>query len=162
MGDINKSRTELMDMTKDELVVYANSTFNLNVNKQFNKADLVEQIMSARGRFSGNANVKIAGEDDTVPPGHVKVRIRPNRYDKTPRPAIIGLNFKMASVPVNKDVILPAAYLSCFAYAQEDVYFQDPDTQELVRTKEYAHDYTVLEWGADTDRVRKALYAMTG
>jgi hypothetical protein len=144
---------ELDRMNKMELVKEANSRYGLGVNKGFKKADLVQMIMSAQKKFTGNSEVSVAQTSDAeVPPGYVKLRVRPNKYDKTPRPAIIGHNFKMVSIPVNKDVIMPAKYLSCLEDAVQDTYFQDPETREMVKSTEHTYPYSILEWGEGVER----------
>lgn len=141
---------ELEAMTKKELVAYANLQFGLGVNANYNKAELVKLIERTQRSYKGNEGVRVVkeGSNDRCRPGEVKVRLRPGKYDKVPRPVIVGHNFKLAAIPVNQDVIMPAKYLQCLQDAQQDVYFQDPETNELMQQKEYTYDFTVLERGS--------------
>jgi len=147
---MEESTLNKLNMT--ELVSYANSTFGLNVNKDYQKTDLINMIVQSQRKFKGNAQIRVLDKGDTsteTPPGHVKIRVSPGKYDRTPRPIIIGHQFKLCSVPVNKDVIIPAKYLVCFEDAVQDVYFQDEETKEFVCQSEHAYAYSVLDRGPE-------------
>lgn len=141
----------LKKLTIQELVDHANSNFGLHVTKDYAKGDIINMIMQSQRKFKGNAGIRVLAKGDTTkcPPGHVKIRIRPGKYDRTPRPVIIGHQFKLASVPVNKDVILPIKYLVCFEDAVQDTYFQEEDSKELVCQPEHAYSFSILERGPD-------------
>lgn len=144
-------KSTLEKLTIAELVAHANSNFGLNVNKDFSKPDLINMILQSQRKFKGNAGIRVmdAGDKSATPPGHIKIRVRPGKYDRTPRPVIIGHQFKLCSVPVNKDVILPAKYLACFEDAVQDTYFQDEETKEFVCQPEHAYSYSVLDRGPE-------------
>ena len=143
----------LAKLTTVELVKHANENFGLKVNKDYAKADLINMIIQSQRKFKGNAGIRVLDEGDTrkVPPGYVKIRVRPGKYDRTPRPIIIGHQFKLCSVPVNRDVIIPAKYLVCFEDAVQDTYFQDEDTGEFVCQPEHAYSFSILERGPEIE-----------
>lgn len=147
-------KSTLEKFTKKELITYANQTFGLHVNMDHEKADLINMIVQSERKFKGNAGIRVLEKGDTskVPPGHVKIRVSPGKYDRTPRPVIIGHQFKLCSVPVNKDVIIPAKYLVCFEDAVQDTYFQDEETGEFVCQPEHAYAYSVLERGPEINQ----------
>lgn len=145
-------RETLQKLNIKELVAYANSTFGLNVTKDYQKNDLINMIEQSQRKFKGNAGIRVLSKGDTsaCPPGFIKIRVQPGKYDKTPRPIIIGHNFKLCSVPVNKDVMLPAKYLVCLSDAVQDTYFQTEEG-EFVCQPEHAYSYSVLEIGPEIE-----------
>lgn len=142
-------RDQLAQMEMPDLVRYANEHFGLGVTKDYNKFDIINQIEQSMRKFKGNAMMRVVGDGDKgpVPPGMMKIRLRPGKHDRIPRPVIVGHQFKIASVPVNRDVIMPAKYLVCFEDAVQDVYFTDEVTKEWVCQEEHAYSYSVLEMG---------------
>lgn len=153
------NREEMEALDSQELINYANLNFGLGVNKDYNRFDIINQVEQAQRKFKGNATMRVVGEGDDgrVGPGMMKIRIRPGKYDRIPRPVIIGHQFKIASVPVNRDVIMPARYLVCFEDAVQDTYFTDEVTQEWVCQQEHAYSYSVLEMGPKVGTKPKAL-----
>lgn len=143
------SREELEAMDEMDLISYANLNYGLGVNKEMPKYELVNLLDRTQRKFKGNENVRVLrrGEEYTCRPGEVRIRCRPGKHDKVPRPIIVGHQFKIASIPINVDVIIPAKYLTCLQDAVQDTYFQDPETRELIRQEEYTYDFTILERG---------------
>jgi hypothetical protein len=143
------NREELEQLSITDLVMYANLNFGLGVTKDYNQFDIINQIEQSQRKFKGNALMRVVdeGDDGPVGPGMMKIRVRPGKHDRIPRPVIVGHQFKIASVPVNRDVIMPARYLVCFEDAVQDVYFTDELTKEWVCQQEHAYSYSVLEMG---------------
>lgn len=145
-----------------ELVEYGNQNLGLGVTKDYAKGDIINMILQGQRKFKGNAAIRVLSDGDTskVPPGMIKIRVRPGKYDRIPRPVIIGHQFKLCSVPVNRDVLIPAKYLVCFEDAVQDVYFQqdnDDGTKEFVCQKEHAYSYSVLERGPEIPKPEAAI-----
>jgi len=145
-------RQELESMDIEQLVVYANMNYGLEVNKAFAKHDLINMIDAAQRKFKGNENIRVVNADDVgkVGPGMVKIRVQPGKYDVVPRPIVVGLNFKLATIPVNRDVIIPAKYLVCLEDAVQDTFHQhknDHGELETVIQQEHAYAYSILERG---------------
>ena len=143
----------LSNLETDDLVKTANLHFGLGVNKHYQRHDLINMILQSSRKFKGQAGIRVVSKGDSspVPPGHVKVRVQPGKYDKVPRPIIVGHQFKMASIPVNRDVIIPNKYLTCLQDALGDTFFQDPDDpdRELVIQAEHAYSFSILERGPE-------------
>jgi hypothetical protein len=146
-------RQALEELSHEELVAYANINYGLEVNKGYSVPDLISMISRTQQQFKGNDSIKVVNARDThteVPPGHVKIRVQPGKYDRIPRPVVIGLNFKLATIPVNKDVIIPEKYLVCLQDALQDTLHQYKDEQgELVTEilQEHAYAFSILERG---------------
>jgi hypothetical protein len=143
------STENLKELSKKELLTIANQVFGLNANGSLNKDQLVDIIEQAGQRFKGNENITVVDEDNTdrVRPGYIKVRVQPGRYNPNNRPIFVSHNFRPATIPVNCDVIIPAYYESCLKDALQERYHQDPNTRELIKTKEHSYPYSVLERG---------------
>jgi hypothetical protein len=158
------NREDMEGMNVPDLVAHANLTYGLGVNKDYQKHDLINMIEQSQRKFKGNAGIRVLNPDEEmeVPPGYMKVRIRPNKHDRIPRPAIIGHQFKVCSVPVNKDVIIPQKYLPCFEDAIIDVYFTDPATNEFVCQREHTYSYSILEMGAPLPNASNAVEELVG
>ena len=145
----------LEGMTHEELIAYGNLNYGLNVNKGFAKPDLISMISRSQQQFKGNDQIQVVNASDnskSVPPGFVKIRVQPGKYDKIPRPVVIGLNFKLATIPVNRDVIIPAKYLVCLEDAIQDTLHQySDDMGELVTEiqQEHCYAFSILERGPE-------------
>ena len=124
------SRDMLTKMNKQQLVAFAKLTYGLNlVAEQTHKEELIDFIMNAARKFKGNAEMTVVkmGADVEVPPGYVKIRVSPGDHNPNNRPVPIGLNFRMATIPVNRDVVMSGAWLPCLQDAVERRYFVGKD-----------------------------------
>lgn len=136
VGDI-VSRDTLQKFKKDELVAYARLTYDLNLHaEQMHKEELLDVIMSAARKFKGNAEMKSVrmGTEVEVPEGYVKIRVSPGNHNPNNRPIPVGLNFVMATIPVNRDVVMHGKWLPCLEDAVERRYYvgKDPHGEETL------------------------------
>jgi hypothetical protein len=144
------SRDTLVKMNKNELVQFARHSYDLNLNaEQTHKEELIDFIMSAARKFKGNAEMKYVRMNAPidVPEGYVKVRVSPGDHNPNNRPVVVGLNFVMASVPVNMDVVMHGKWLTCLKDAVERKYFvsrQDNGRETLDYNDQHKHPYSIL------------------
>jgi hypothetical protein len=150
-GDSVISRATLEKMKKDELAKFAFAMYNLNlVPEQQDRREMIDQILSATRTFKGNTEMKVVKAGDTttqVPPGYVKIKVSPGDYNPNKRPIIVGLNFKMASIPVNKEVIMPGRWMACLEDAVERRYFvgrDDHGDETLDWTDQHKYPFSLL------------------
>jgi len=147
------NRQILSDMTHESLVLFARLNYGMQVSTQTStKGDLVELVMNTARRLKGNAEMKVVDMDGEVevPPGYVKVRIQGGKYNPNNRPVPVGLNFKMATIPVNKDVVMHEKWLTCLKDAVRTEYFtdrSDPTRETLGSQEAHSYPYSVLERG---------------
>lgn len=154
VGDVI-NRQILNDMGHEGLVLFARLQYGIDgvTTKTHAREELVEMVMNYARKYSGNAEMKVLkrGEEGAeVPPGYVKVRVQAGKYNPNMRPIPVGLNFKMATIPVNKDVIMPAKYLVCLEDAVRTEYFvdrSDPNNETLGWQESHSYPYSVLERG---------------
>lgn len=145
------SRDTLEKMTKQELAKFAQAMYNLRLApEQQDKREMVDQVLSATRRFKGNSDMLVVKENDKtteVPPGYVKVKVSPGDHNPNNRPVIVGLNFQMASIPVNKPVIMPGKWMTCLEDAIERRYFVGRDQHgddTLDWTDQHKYPFSIL------------------
>jgi hypothetical protein len=145
------SRETLVKMNKNELAAFARHSYDLNLNpEQTHKEELIEFIMSAARKFKGNAEMKAVRMNDQVdvPPGYVKVRVSPGDHNPNNRPIVVGLNFMMASIPVNMDVVMHGKWVACLQDAVERKYFvsrnEMTNREILDYNDQHKHPYSIL------------------
>lgn len=149
VGDI-VSRDTLEKMNKSELATFGRSLYGLDISPATNpKNEMVDLIMNAARKFKGNAEMKVVNmnEEVEVPKGCVKVRVSPGDHNPGQRPIPLGLNFRMATVPVNKDVVMSGKWLPCLQDAVERKYFvsRGPDgTEQLDWRDQHKYPFSVL------------------
>jgi hypothetical protein len=143
------TKEALEEMDHIDLVRFANTMYGLNVNKDYEHHDLVDMVVKSQRLYKGNAAIKIVndGNEDEVPPGYMKIRVQPGKWNPNNRPIFISHNFKSATIPVNKDLIMPSQYESCLKDAVRDEYFNDPDTREFIKQEVQSYPYSVLDRG---------------
>ena len=148
-GDV-LSRDTLSKMSKHELAKFAKTMYSLSLNpEQSHKDEMIDQLMSAIRRFQGNSDIRVVQQGDKtteVPPGYVKIKVSPGDHNPHNRPVIVGLNFKMASIPVNKEVILPGKWMTCLEDAVERKYYvgRDETGETLDWTDQHKYPFSIL------------------
>lgn len=148
------TREFLDSIELEQLVLFArlNYGFSNVTTKTQSKEELVDLIMNAARKFKGNAEMKVVEKDAKVevPPDYVKIRVSPGPYNPSNRPVPLGLNFKFATVPVNKDVVMHKKWLTCLKDAVQTKYFldkSDPNGDKLGYMEEQSYPYSILERG---------------
>lgn len=149
VGDIVSAET-LKKLNKSELATLARGLYGLNVSPDQNSADeMRDLIMNAARKFKGNAEMRVVqkGDKGDVPPGYVKIKVSPGQYNPNERPIPVGLNFRMATIPVNKEVIMPGKWMPCLEDAVERRYAvrKLPDgREELGASDQHKYPFTLL------------------
>lgn len=146
------SRGLLEKFNKTELVAFARLTYGLNVNIDQNaKEDLIELIMNAARQAKGNEEFRVLPKDDAkaeVPKGYVKIKVSAGAHNPKNRPIPVGLNFKMATIPVGKEVIIPGKWMPCLEDAVQRKYSVGYDEstgrETLVWNDQHAYPFTIL------------------
>ena len=148
-GDI-VSRETLKKFNKSELATYGRASYGLDISPTTQTAEeMIDRIISAARKFKGNADMKVVrmNEEVEVPPGYVKIRVSPGRHNPAERPIPVGLNFRMATIPVNKDVVMHGKWLTCLEDAVERHYFktrgQDGD-ETLGYSDQHKYPFSIL------------------
>ena len=146
------SRDDLNEMDHPSLVMFAKLNYGFNVStKTHPREELVDIIMNAARKYRGNAEMKVTepGAKSDVPPNHVKIRVTPGDYNPNSRPIPVGLNFRMATIPVNKDVVMHEKWLPCLQDAVETRYYIDRSGPEetLGWREQQKYPFTILERG---------------
>lgn len=143
-------KNSLKKMKIDELEGMAKLLFGLQLPKGLGKVELIDSILSAARKASGNTEMKVVekGAKVDVPAGHVKIRVSPGDHNPNHRPIPVGLNFRMALIPVNKDIVMPAKWLPCLQDAVTTKYTvgRDPDSRNetLLEHDEHRYPFTIL------------------
>lgn len=146
---------EFAEFTKKDLVVYGRMNYGLTLSQAMDKHELIEQLLQAQKKFSGNENIlvlKDTDEETEVPPGHVKVRVQPGKYNPKGRPVIASHQFNTFSIPVNRDVIIPNHYLACLEYAVRREHVQDGDTGDMIAQDVHAYPFSIIERGPKLEK----------
>ena len=144
------SRDSLAKLNIAELESMAQGLFGLKLSKGLAKVELIDSILSASYHAKGNAEMKIVEKDEKVevPKGYVKIRVSPGDHNPSQRPIPVGLNFRMALIPVNKDIVMPAKWLPCLQDAVTTKYTmgRNPDTgrEELMAHEEHRYPFTII------------------
>ena len=148
------SRSMLKEMDHASLVLFARLNYGMTgMTTQSNpREEVIELIMNAARKYKGNAEMKVVpmNEKVEVPPDYVKIRVQPGSNNPNQRPIPIGLNFKMATVPVNKDVIMHKKWLPCLEDAVQTKYFvdrSDPAKETLGLMEQHSYPFSILERG---------------
>lgn len=136
---------QLEEMTKKELIPYANMTYGLNVSAAMNKHDIVQAIQRATQKFAGNAQIA-ANSQNSLKPGYARIKINKTELNKAGRPIIVSLNGVAASLPVGHEITVPLAYVEILNNAVQYQYEPDPAQEnELVRREVHSYPFTVIE-----------------
>lgn len=150
-GDSVISRSTLEKMKKDELAKFAHVMYNLRLApEQQDRREMIDQILSATRQFKGNNEMQVVKTGDKtveVPEGYVKIKVSPGDHNPNNRPVIVGLNFHMASIPVNKEVIMPGKWMACLEDAVERRYFvgrDDTGGETLDWTDQHKYPFSIL------------------
>lgn len=143
------SHDALMKLSIKELFMLGRNVYGLNMSNGTSKKDLVDLIINAGQRNKGNAEMQVVSEDEDVevPKGYVKIRVSPGQYNPKSRPIIVGLNFRQASIPVNRDVVMPGKWLTCLQDAVEDkasIGIDDDGKETLIFTSQHKYPYSIL------------------
>jgi hypothetical protein len=151
VGDI-VTRELLEEMDHTSLVMFGKLNYNLPVAVSTNpRGEIIEMIMNAARRLKGNAEMSIVNmnEEVEVPPDYVKIRVSPGEHNPNMRPIPIGVNFKMATIPPNKDVVMHKKWLPALEDAVQTKYFVDRSGPEetLGWREEHTYPFSILERG---------------
>lgn len=149
------SRELLKEMSHEGLVMFAKLNYGLtNISTNSNPREEIEDIiMNAARKYKGNAEMKVVdmNAEVEVPPGYVKIRVSPGDHNPNNRPVPVGLNFRMATIPVNKDVVMHEKWLPCLQDAVQTKYFvdkSDPSGREqLGWMEQHSYPFSILERG---------------
>jgi len=142
------TQSALLEMSKSDLVTYANMTYGLNVNSRLSKEELIQQINKATQKFAGNAAIAI-NDKEQLQPGFARIKINKTEINKRGRPVIISLQGKAASLPVGIELTVPLSYVEILNNAVQYQYEPDPaKDMELVRREVHSYPFTVLEMSA--------------
>lgn len=148
------SREDLEQMDHPSLVMFARLNYGLQLNtKAHPKDECVDMIMSAARKFKGNAEMTVVEKDAAVevPPGYIKIRVSPGDHNPNAHPIPIGLNFKLATIPVNMDVVMHKKWLPCLQDAVQTKYFvkRDPHTgeEQLSSHPQHSYPFSILQVG---------------
>jgi len=146
----NNPRDALLKLTVAELSSMARNLYGLNVGGATAKKELIDLIVNATQKFKGNADIQVVSEDaqdEEVPKGYVKIRVSAGPLNPRNRPIIIGLNFKMASLPVNQPIVMPGKWLTCLQDAVESKAVIGTGTdgrEELQWIEQQKHPFTIM------------------
>lgn len=149
VGDIVSPET-LKKLNKSELATLGRSLYGLNVSPATNSADeMRDLIVNASRKFKGNAEMKVLeqGEKAGVPPGHVKIKVNQGQHNPNEHPIPLGMNFRMATIPVNREVIMPGKWMPCLEDAVERRYSvrRGADgVEELAASDQHKYPFTLL------------------
>ena len=145
------TRDTLSKMKKHEITGMIRMLYGVSINpEQYSKADLIDQGMKLARQYKGNADMRVVKKNDKnveVPEGFVKIRVSPGEYNKKARPIILGLNFDLCSVPVNRDVVMHGRWLPCLEDAVERRYAlgEDDDGNEtLVWSDQHKYPFSII------------------
>ena len=144
------SRDTLVKLNIPELETMAQQLFGLKLQRGLGKQELIDSILGVSAQAKGNREMKVVekGAKVEVPPGYVKIRVSPGDHNPNHRPVPVGLNFRMALIPVNKDIVMPAKWLPCLQDAVTTKYAlqRNPDTgkEEFVAHEEHRYPFTIL------------------
>lgn len=148
------SREDLEEMDHPSLIMFGRLNYGLQLNINANpKTDCIERIMSAARKFKGNAEMTVVEKDASVevPPGYVKIRVSPGEHNPNAHPIPIGLNFRLATIPVNMDVVMHKKWLPCLQDAVQTKYFikRDPTTgkESLESHPQHSYPFSILQVG---------------
>lgn len=150
----NVTRDMLNKLDHGALVLFGRLNYGFdNVTTQTHgKEELTEMIMNAARKFKGNAEMRVVEKNEKVrvPKGYVKIRVSPGDHNPNNRPVPLGLNFKMATIPVNKDVIMHEKWLPCLEDAVQTKYYldkTDPTGTKLGMMEQQSYPFSILERG---------------
>jgi len=139
--------TEMLEgMTKQELVKYARMTYNLSVNNRYQKHEIIGAIKDAAKKFSMNKHLQTSGSISTsgLQPGYSEIQLHRTELTKGQRSAIVGLNGRMASLPIGEKFGCPVELVAVLDNAVGIEYEKNPDTGELEERKTHTYPYTVF------------------
>lgn len=137
--------TALEAMSKSDLVTYANMTYGCNVNSQLDRHSLIQTIITASQKFSGNVDV-IIDDTNVLKPGFARIKINKTEMNKQGRPAIVSVNGKAASLPIGTEIVVPLKYVEVLNNAVQYRYEPDPaNDNELARQEVHSYPFTVME-----------------
>ena len=143
---------KLNEMSKAELVSYANLTYGLNVNSRASKHDLVENISRASQKFAGNSLIEIDAK--VLKPGFARIKVNKTEVNRQGRPVIVGLNGRQYSLPVGVEITVPLPLVEILNNAVQYQYEPDPaQDNELVRREVHSYPFTTLEMAAPLPKV---------
>jgi hypothetical protein len=152
---VGVSREYLEGLDHEGVVMFARLNYGLaQISTKSNpKEEIVDIIMNAARKFQGNSEMSVHDmntADVEVPPGYVKIRVQSGENNPNKRPIPIGLNFRMATIPVNKDVVMPDKWLPCLEDAVQTRYFidkSDPNNETLGWMEQHSYPFSILERG---------------
>lgn len=160
-----KTREQLEEYTKDELVKYADDTLGIVLSSAMKKAEIITIIVESSARVDEVAPVaRRRGPVDRPDPGKVRVIIHRSHTDKKQRPVFLGHNYKAWLVPRGKEVDLPAEMISALIDAIQTAAVWD-DTAEgmngtkgaLVTSEVNSYPYQIVDFGEGTEDVQRYL-----
>jgi hypothetical protein len=148
------SRDDLNEMEHGSLIVFARLDYGLEMNTTAHpKDEVIEAIMNAARKFKGNSEMKVVEKDADVevPPDYVKIRVSPGDHNPNAHPIPIGLNFRLATIPCNMDVVMHKKWLPCLQDAVQTKYFtkRDPITghESLQSQPQHSYPFSILQVG---------------
>jgi hypothetical protein len=158
--------TEMLEgMTKQELVKYANMTFGLSLTARYAKHELVETIQQAQQKFQLNDNLQFgASLEEGLKPGYAEIQLHRTELLKGLKAAIVGLNGKMASLPIGTKFGCPLEYVDILQNAVRMEYVQDTSVNppELLENPVHAYPFTIHNINPHTPESEKLSAKLRG
>jgi len=148
------TREKLEQFSDIELITYARMQYDLKLSRDSTPRDeVLDIIVNAARRFKGNSGMTVVPRDDKrkLGMGMVKVRVSPGPHNPNERPIIVGLNFEMASIPCNRDIIMDEKWLVCLQHAIRTNYRvgynEETGKEGLMWNEENQYPYSVIDRG---------------
>lgn len=147
----NNTRNEFAEMlegmTKQELAKYGVATYGLSLTTKYSKQDLIGYIKDAAQKFRGNEQIRVGDglKNEDLPPGNAEIQLHRTDLNKGMRACIVGLNGKMASLPIGKEFWCPLEYVEILKNAQRIEYEQDwtSDPPQMVPREVHSYPFTI-------------------
>lgn len=146
----NPALRELLEgMTKPELIKYGNATYGLSLTAKYTNADLINAIEQSAAKFQLNSSIKTgtAIEDKELPPGMAKIQLHRTELNKGEKSAIVGINGKLASLPIGAKFWCPIELINVLNDAMRLEYELDRTTEppELIAREVHTYPFTVFQ-----------------
>lgn len=143
----NEFAEMLEGMTKQELAKYGVMTYGLSLSTKYSKQDLIAYIQDAARKFKGNDSIQIGEhlKSEELPPGCAEIQLHRTELNKNQNAAIVGLNGKMASLPIGNQFWCPLEYVEILKNAQRIEYEQDwtSDPPKLIPREIHSYPFTI-------------------
>lgn len=160
MNDVNKRPTDefsemLAGWDKKELIKYGNATYGLGLTAAMNRPDLINAIQQSAKKFALNQTIKVGEHlaEQEVTPGFAEIQIHRTEMTKGMNNVIVGLQGRMASLPIGTRFWCPLELLGVLQDAVRFEYEQDKSVNppELIEREVHSYPFTVLRIAPHTE-----------